>query len=133
MRVESALGALAAIESIKSLTLAATSSTSRGSPAASRVYGRLRMVTRTGCLSVLPLSIRRSFLLATIHSIDQSGPGVSRYAGEPVSARIGESAPLRKAAQPRRGQRQPVRAPLPSQRANGPPTERLVECAARDC
>ena len=33
MRVESALGALAAMESISSSTLAATSSTSRGSPA----------------------------------------------------------------------------------------------------
>src|SRR5262249_3022756 len=51
MRVESALGALAAMESMSASTLAATSSTSRGSPVASSVYGRLRMVTRTGCFS----------------------------------------------------------------------------------
>src|ERR1019366_4692617 len=60
IRVESAFGALAAIDSISSLTLAATSSTSRESPLVSSVYGRLRMVTRTCCLSGALFSMRNS-------------------------------------------------------------------------
>src|SRR5579862_2492009 len=51
MRVESALGDLAAMESINSSRRWASSSTSRGSPAVSRVYDWLRMVTRTGRFS----------------------------------------------------------------------------------
>src|SRR5450432_2016923 len=56
--VESALGARWAMVSINSLTDAAACSSSRGSPAVRSVYGRLRMVTRTGCFSGVLLSIR---------------------------------------------------------------------------
>src|SRR5471030_574723 len=62
MCVESALGSRAAMVSINSLTAAAACSSSAGSPAVRSTYGRLRMVTRTGCFSVclseIPISIR---------------------------------------------------------------------------
>src|ERR1043166_3686209 len=65
MRVDSALGARAAVESISSLTPAPPSSVPRGSSAANSVYGRLKIVTRTVCFSGVP-SIRFSAGLAVL-------------------------------------------------------------------
>src|SRR5438105_1862118 len=62
MRVLSASPTLPAMDNMRSLTLDATASISRGSPATRSVYDRLRIVTRTDCLSSMrPVPSRQTY------------------------------------------------------------------------
>src|SRR5215471_12660146 len=60
------------MDSMRSFTLDATASTSRGSPATRSVYGRLRIVTRTDCLSSMrPVPSRQRLRCAQLIDLSQ--------------------------------------------------------------
>ena len=88
MRVESALGALAAMESINSSTLAATSSTSRGSPAGQQRIRPAQDGDANGLFfgSAAFHPALSGSAASSWRSTDRSAPAVSRCGRGPVCA-----------------------------------------------